>query len=247
MIAMRRASEVAQTDTIKDKLDTQANIIIRQPNAVSRTVFQCVSQWDCPVFVVHEELQSQLMLVVGFALFTQHGLVDDLCIDLAILQSALIAVSSGYHEENPFHNHVHATDVAISSSYMIAHTVLEAALSPQEKFISIFSALCHDFDHPGVTNNFLIATQHPLSLRYNDQSVLENHHVCAVLSLLSMREETDLLGCFPDGQRKSIRTSMIQVILATDLAQNFATVAEFKRKFKPPERMQAAMVWMGWS
>ena len=41
----------------------------------------------------------------------------------------------------------------------------------------------HDVAHPGLTNQFLVATASPLSLLYNDQSVLENHHAATAFTL----------------------------------------------------------------
>lgn len=38
-------------------------------------------------------------------------------------------------------------------------------------FSMILSAYCHDVDHTGSTNNFEIAKQSKLALRYNDKSV----------------------------------------------------------------------------
>lgn len=39
------------------------------------------------------------------------------------------------------------------------------------------AALSHDVDHPGLNNGFLVNTLDEMALLYNDQSVLENHHV----------------------------------------------------------------------
>ena len=50
----------------------------------------------------------------------------------------------------------------------IVEEIMEAAL--------YMAAICHDYDHPGVTNDFLIRTHDPLAIYYNDRSPLENHH-----------------------------------------------------------------------
>ena len=57
-------------------------------------------------------------------------------------------------------------------------------MTQQQYWGSIWSALVHDFEHGGLNNDFLIKTQHPLAITYNDQSPLENHHVSAASRLL---------------------------------------------------------------
>ena len=46
------------------------------------------------------------------------------------------------------------------------------------------AAICHDFEHPGLTNDFLVKSHHPLALCYNDRSPLENHHASAAFRVL---------------------------------------------------------------
>ena len=46
------------------------------------------------------------------------------------------------------------------------------------------SAIAHDYEHPGVTNDFLVRTKHPLAMCHNDKSVLENHHASAAYQVL---------------------------------------------------------------
>ena len=48
---------------------------------------------------------------------------------------------------------------------------------------SYWSAVVHDFEHGGLNNDFLIKTAHPITLIYNDQSPLENHHLAAAFRI----------------------------------------------------------------
>ena len=47
------------------------------------------------------------------------------------------------------------------------------------------AAACHDLDHKGFNNVYLIETKDSLAIRYNDQSVLESHHVATAFDILS--------------------------------------------------------------
>ena len=50
-------------------------------------------------------------------------------------------------------------------------------LTDVEIFATIYAAAVHDYEHNGTTNAFHVNTGSELALLYNDQAVLENHHV----------------------------------------------------------------------
>ncbi|ESN93854.1 hypothetical protein HELRODRAFT_147148, partial [Helobdella robusta] len=83
-----------------------------------------------------------------------------------------------------YHNSTHAADVVQAMHYNIRENKLMSFLDDEEKMASILSAACHDLDHPGVNQNFLIHTSNPLAQLYHNTSVLENHHYRSTLSLL---------------------------------------------------------------
>lgn len=49
---------------------------------------------------------------------------------------------------------------------------------------ALTAGIIHDYQHPGVNNDFLIKSQHKKSIRYNDISVLEKHHLAAAFAVL---------------------------------------------------------------
>lgn len=91
----------------------------------------------------------------------------------------------------------------------------------------LLSAACHDFEHPGVNNIFLIATKHDKALTYNDRSVLENHHVAATFKILTLEPKCNIFENLTPDEYKEVRNSMIDMILATDNAHHFHHLKEF--------------------
>ena len=91
------------------------------------------------------------------------------------------------------------------------------------------AAMIHDFDHPGLNNNFLVHTLDRKALMYNDKAVLENHHLASSFNILLHPECNFLVGLSrPDF--KLIRETIIEMVLATDLSQHFHLIASFKNK-----------------
>lgn len=122
-----------------------------------------------------------------------------------------------YVKDNPFHNSLHAADVTQSTNVLLNTPALENVFTPLEICAALFAACVHDVDHPGLTNQFLInsskfCTQRQtfpfhdwstflpsfflhagseLAIMYNDESVLENHHLAVAFKLLQ-NEECDI-------------------------------------------------------
>ncbi len=65
--------------------------------------------------------------------------------------------------------------------------------------------IIHDHGHPGLTGDFLVATSHPLALRYNDRSPLESHHAASAFELLAARPDLDITEGMSREQRAAFR------------------------------------------
>lgn len=92
------------------------------------------------------------------------------------------------------------------------------------------AAAMHDYDHPGRTNAFLVATNAPQAVLYNDRSVLENHHAASAWNLFLSRPEYNFLPNLEHVEFKRFRFLVIEAILATDLKKHFDFLAEFNAK-----------------
>ena len=80
-------------------------------------------------------------------------------------------------------------------------------------------------EYSGVNNSYLIATKHPKAIRYNDKSVLENHH-CAMAFKLLLDPQNDIFELLSEAQYWNVRQIIIKMILATDVSQHFDQISK---------------------
>ncbi|XP_071351421.1 cGMP-inhibited 3',5'-cyclic phosphodiesterase 3A-like isoform X2 [Trachinotus anak] len=106
-----------------------------------------------------------------------------------------------------------------------------SGLIPALELMALYvAAAMHDYDHPGRTNAFLVATSAPQAVLYNDRSVLENHHAASAWNLFMSRPEYNFLVNLDHVEFKRFRFLVIEAILATDLKKHFDFLAEFNAK-----------------
>jgi len=148
------------------------------------------------------------------------------------------------------HNRVHATDVLQGVFYLSTHRVpccsrddndeeasergerttvdgesMAAHMSAMELMALFTAAAMHDYDHPGRTNAFLVATDDPKAILYNDRSVLENHHAASAWSLLA-HPDNYFIQHLDACETRRFRYLVLELILATDLKRHFSMVME---------------------
>jgi hypothetical protein len=97
-----------------------------------------------------------------------------------------------------------------------------------EAAVLIISSMVHDTDHPGVNNLYLVSTRDRLALRYNDKSVLENHHIAMAFNTMLKSKETCIYENFSNDQFKQYREYMIDLVLATDNANHNTFIVDLK-------------------
>jgi hypothetical protein len=162
-----------------------------------------------------------------------HELFSLLEINGEDLHQYLNAVTKGYYSQNPFHNAIHAADVVQSLYALIDWLNADHRESPvvagQDLLASLLAAAVHDFEHPGFNNQFLVRTKHKMAIRYNDNSILENHHIASAFAvMLSMK--SDPLANLTESQYSHVRRRMIAMVLATDIGLHFTELSFFKTK-----------------
>jgi len=131
----------------------------------------------------------------------------------------LVSSVQGYMFDNTYHNWHHAFDVFQSTYALATQMGTFDRLSDVEAMALLVSALCHDLEHPGVTNPFLVGVRSELAIIYNDRSVLENHHCCRCFQLL-YHQSIDFFKNWKDADILRFREVAVANIMATDMARH---------------------------
>jgi hypothetical protein len=152
--------------------------------AINNSTLASLKQKDFYHFV---DVQRQVELLMHI-LEASKG---ELSIDKEVMEKFIWTVSCNYND-NPYHNFTHAFSITQMLFSMGAMTDgFSSHLERLEYFALLVAAMGHDLDHrktyvAGVTNAFMVAAGHELATRYNDTSVLENHHAASLFKLFEM-------------------------------------------------------------
>ncbi|CAG5097178.1 Oidioi.mRNA.OKI2018_I69.XSR.g14965.t2.cds [Oikopleura dioica] len=155
-----------------------------------------------------------------------------------IKQTTLINFADAIEEEYqvsgaPYHNNIHATDVMVTVHQLLFQT--QMAHCDLELFSILFAAAIHDLAHTGQSNQFHINTKSNLALLYNDQSVLENHHISTAFRIMKTEEDKDLTSSLNDAQYKEFRSNVIAMVLSTDMSTHFDKIKTIKSAIRMPK------------
>uniref|UniRef100_A0A914HDP9 Phosphodiesterase n=1 Tax=Globodera rostochiensis TaxID=31243 RepID=A0A914HDP9_GLORO len=187
---------------------------------------QRIKDWGVNIFKIHELSKQHSLTAVTYTLLRQRKLMFKFDINSGTLINYLLHLEHHYRN-NPYHNQIHGADVAQSMGVLIATPALEGVFSDLEVLAAIIAAAIHDVDHPGFTNQYLINTNNELAIMYNDESVLEQHHLAVAFKLLQDRD-CDFLAGISKKQRQSFRKMVIEMVLATDMSKHMTLLADLK-------------------
>lgn len=158
-------------------------------------------------------------------LFDYYDLYNVFNLDMINVLKFSRLLEFGYHSTNPYHNSIHAADVTQAMHCFMQENKIKKHMTHLETMCSILAAVCHDLDHPGVNQSFLVATNNPLAHLYNNNSVLENHHWRFALSIL---RESNLLDHLSEDIFDDMKKQLENLILATDIARQNEYLTSFR-------------------
>ncbi|KAG8247469.1 cGMP-dependent 3',5'-cyclic phosphodiesterase [Homalodisca vitripennis] len=102
-------------------------------------------------------------------------------------------------------------------------------LTPLEGLALLVSAMCHDIDHRGTTNQFQVHSGNSLARLYSSEgSVMERHHVSQTMCILNT-EGCNIVAHLDEAVFKQFIDLISQMILATDMVVHFKMLKEEKQ------------------
>eukprot|EP00191_Tetraselmis_sp_GSL018_P014403 CAMPEP_0177581340 /NCGR_PEP_ID=MMETSP0419_2-20121207/2092_1 /TAXON_ID=582737 /ORGANISM="Tetraselmis sp., Strain GSL018" /LENGTH=857 /DNA_ID=CAMNT_0019070369 /DNA_START=363 /DNA_END=2936 /DNA_ORIENTATION=+ len=162
-------------------------------------------------------------------------------------------IEEGYADMG-FHCKLHAADV---TNRMI--TIMEDSgityKNPWTRLAALVSAALHDYQHPQMTNSFLVAQEDNIAQQFNDQAVVENFSireglrllhdddfdfVSAICSSTLNQKDSDLVAIEARSRklRHTFRKTVIQTVLATDMSRHFDVLEHFKANVVSDKKLQ---------
>lgn len=210
----------------------RGTIMDRMATPAVQAALDRIDLYSFNVFDLSEVTGNEPLVLVGMKIMQRHGLPAKFRIDETKLRCFFERIQEGYIATNPYHNAIHGADVMQTFHSFLATGGVGRNLSNRDILAGVLSACVHDYEHPGVNNNFLIATRHEKAILYNDRSVLESHHVAATFRIICTDPKCNIFENLSADEWREVRNSMVDMVLATDNAQHFHHLKEFTTVLK---------------
>ncbi|XP_060900237.1 cAMP-specific 3',5'-cyclic phosphodiesterase 4B-like isoform X2 [Labrus mixtus] len=218
--------KVSNTPSISGGTGNRFGVKTDQEELLSKDL-EDINKWGLNIFKVAEHSHNRPLTSIMYTIFQERDLMRTFKIPTDTFVTFMLTLEGHYHSDVAYHNSLHAADVAQSTHILLSTPALDAVFTDLEILAAIFAAAIHDVDHPGVSNQFLINTNSELALMYNDESVLENHHLAVGFKLLQ-EDNCDIFQNLSKKQRQTLRRMVIDMVLATDMSKHMSLLADLK-------------------
>lgn len=178
------------------------------------------------IFQVARLTQHRPLYTVTLAIMDALGLLVGWKLDRRRVEAFLTAAEQAYGRGNHYHNSTHAADV-VHASFILLRSVRQPQFSKLEVFSLLLSAVVHDIAHPGVTNDFLARTRHPIAMTHGSEGPNERHHLATAFSIIS-HASTDILAGFSPAEAQRVHGFVENAVLYTDMAKHQMLNAELE-------------------
>ena len=166
------------------------------------------------------------------------GLVDHFEIPLETAIRFSLSLSKNYRVV-PYHNFGHAAEVTHSMFTYLSNCAQMRHYSKVETFGMIVACMCHDVDHRGVNNDFMVLADSPLATIYNGTSVMERHHWAHSVMLMNS-EGQNMFATVDPVELRELWAIVKARVLDTDMSSYAARLKELKAAIDSPAGLDLA-------
>lgn len=209
---------------------------------VAHLLAESLNSWQLDTLALADATNNRPLSTLGVYLFDKLGLAKHYGLDQEKLSNFFVEIERGY-DDNAYHNRSHAAAVMHAMYALLEHggigSVCAMALregdAPSDEscqlgvMACLLAAAVHDYEHHGLTNDFLVKTSDARALLYNDQHVNEHHHVAAAFAVLQ-RTECNFLANLPASEYRRLRSLIIDLVLGTDMVNHGNLVKSFSEE-----------------
>ncbi|TNM91059.1 hypothetical protein fugu_003348 [Takifugu bimaculatus] len=232
------AEESSSTEQPTQEAEVEQEFILDPVLEEHETFMEKMNTWNFQIFELVDKTggkTGRILSYVTYTLFQDACLFEIFKIPVREFMTYFSALESGYRDIPYSDSGISPGRISYASSKSCSisddsYGCLAWNIPALELMALYVAAAMHDYDHPGRTNAFLVATNAPQAVLYNDRSVLENHHAAAAWSLYLSQPEFNFLVNLDHVEFKRFRFLVIEAILATDLKKHFDFLAEFNSK-----------------
>ena len=176
--------------------------------------------------------RENILPVISIYVLNTHSLFN--IIPYNKFEKYIYEIANAYHKENPYHTDLHAADMVQTLFIFNIYTNFQHIfkMTDNETLCMFVAAMVHDVRHPGFSNNYLINTNDPIAIEYNDKSVLENYHVAEAFKILGSKPECNFFAGFLSSDYKLCRKNIIEYVLHTDMTYHNKQFNNFNLKLQ---------------
>jgi len=196
-----------------------------QSPGMVRLMLQKLHHWEFNAFQLDRFSSGHSLSTLCVHLFQSTGLISSFAMDPAEVFAFFRLVERGYQSGNPYHTLLHATDVTQAISVFCRQPQIANHLTKLGLLAVLTAAVCHDLDHPGVNEKFLVSTGSHLAVLYDNVSVLENHHW---RSAIASFVESGLTKYLTEAQFAEFTDLVRSLVLATDISRQQEFLTQFR-------------------
>jgi hypothetical protein len=225
---------------------TSTSSILSNKQEVEKLLAYALEGFDTDVLKLEELTLGKPLSTLAEHLFSSNNLFKKFNIDIDKFRNFVLEIEKGYGASNAYHNKAHAASVlhmchALMKHGNVAKIVGEGQwfkrikvdtnnadgdenkeqVGDFEFFACLFAAIIHDYEHPGVNNQFLVRSLSTRSLLFNNAHVNEQHHVSAAYQVMLKPDCNFMENSFSNNNEfVEFRQLVIDLVIGTDMEDN---------------------------